>query len=1049
MNLSASNSSGSNLMPGTRLGAYEIMQRLGGGGMGEVYRAKDTRLGREVAIKTISLNNTSRPDSILRFEQEARAASALNHPNIVTIYELGHANETHYIAMELVAGQTLRAMLASGPIAFGQAIAIAVQVANALAKAHEIGVIHRDLKPDNLMVAPDGTAKVLDFGLAKLLAPQQASKSDSPTELTLESVVMGTVGYMSPEQATGSEVDFRTDQFSFGAVLYEMVTGQPAFRKDTHAETLAAILRDQPNGIGDQTLQVPVPCIWIIERCLAKDRAKRYHSTVDLARDLAAIRDHLVDMPARSAEPGPVNLPVQRTALIGRERELTALQEIFRRDDVRLVTLTGPGGTGKTRLALHAAREMAREFPGGVSFVPLSAVREPEMIASAIAQAVGIRPSGDRPLPEILKNHLAGAGQPLLLLLDNFEHLVSAAWVASDFLSIAPKLKLLVTSQAALHVYGEHEFPVLPLAVPDLKSIPALEVLAALPAIALFVERARAVKRDFGLTRENAETVATLCARLDGLPLAIELAAARIKMLAPSAMLTRLESSLRLLTGGARDLPSRQQTLRGTVEWSYSLLNPEEQILFRRFSVFTGGCTLEGVEAVCNTKGDLGMEVLDGMASMVDKSLIQQNEAQQIEAGEAEGRFTMLSAIREYAQERLSESGEESAVRRAHAAYHLVLAEEGAREAPTPEWLDRFELEHDNLRAALDHLIATEDADWGLRLGAAMFRFWESREHLSEGREKISRLLKLEGAGAHPKRRSHLLFAAAVLAGEQGDYSSARDLFQQSLSICTEQKDKPGVAVLLNAQAVFARDRGDLVTASSLFEQCAEIWKDCGEPADLARTLSNLANVMKLRGDFARAETLYSKCRELFQSANDATGVAWTLNYQGDVARIKGDSVAARALYEKALAEFRRLSDEWGVASVLFDLAGLHRESGEYSESNELYGTSIVMFHALGHKRGIARVLECLARTAATQSHSLQSLRLAGAAAMLRKKVGAPLSVHEGAIVQKAVETARQSISAATGMAAWLEGSEMSLEQAIYEALGYIADPKSGNVTSA
>ena len=342
--------------------------------------------------------------------------------------------------------------------------------------------------------------------------------------------------------------------------------------------------------------------------------------------------------------------------------------------------------------------------------------------------------------------------------------------------------------------------------------------------------------------------VAEICARLDGLPLAIELAAARIKLLSPSAMLSRLESRLNLLTGGARDLPTRQQTLRSTVDWSYGLLNPAEQTLFRRLSVFTGGCTLEGIEAVCDTKGDLGLDILDGMASMVDKSL-----AQQVEQVDAETRFVMLSTIREYALERLAESDDEAATRRAHAAYYLVLAEEGAEDVVDhPEWLDRFEIEHDNFRMALDYLIKTNDADWGLRLGAALFRFWETREHLREGRDAMARLLALEGSTARPKLRARLLFAAAVLATEQGDYVSSRPLYEESLNTCLELSDSRGVAVALNALAVNARDHGDLGQATILLERCVAIWKDLGDSADMARALSNLANVMKLQREYAR-----------------------------------------------------------------------------------------------------------------------------------------------------------------------------------------------------
>jgi len=1019
----------STLSPGSRFGSYEILQRLGAGGMGEVYRARDTRLERELAIKTLSQELCCHPEALSRFDREARSASALSHPNIVTIYELGQVNGTHYIAMELVQGETVRALLTSGPIPFRQAVALAAQVADGMAKAHEIGIVHRDLKPENLMVSGDGTAKVLDFGLAKLRRPGSADSSNSTTTITEHGTIMGTVGYMSPEQAIGNEVDFRSDQFSFGSVLYEMVTGSPAFRKKTHVETMAAILRDEPERLAAKMPQAPAPFVWIVERCLAKDPKQRYGSTRDLARDLAAVRDRLADLPAREAEVRPNNLPVQRTAFIGREREEEGLRQLLSRADVRLVTLTGPGGIGKSRLALQVAGEVAAQFPGGVCFVALAAVSEPGLIASTIGQAVGVREGGNQSPQERLKEYVSSLDQPMLLLLDNFEHVLAAAPMIAQLLTQGPKLKAVVTSQAPLHVYGEHEFPVPPLALPDLKSTPPLDVLSQLPAVALFVERAKAVKHDFALTKENAATVAAICARLDGLPLALELAAARIKLLSPSAMLTRLESRLNLLTGGARDLPTRQQTLRGTVDWSYGLLNAAEQTLFRRLAVFTGGCTLEGVEAVCDTKGDLGLDVLDGMASMVDKSL-----AQQVEQADSETRFFNLSTLREYALERLAESNDEAATRRAHAAYYLVLAEEGAEDVVShPEWLERFEVEHDNFRTALDYLIKTGDAEWALRLGAALFPFWETREHLREGRDAIARLLALEGAATRPKLRARLLFAAAVLTSEQGDSAAARQLFEDSLETCVDLQDKRGVAVALNALALTARDHGELAHATLLFERCVAIWRELGVSADIARVLSNLAGVMKLQGAHAQASALYEECLSMFRKAGDGAGEAWTLNCLGDVAREKADFVAAHAFCEQSLAAFRQLRDGWGIASALLDLANLSCDQGNNDEARRLYGESIREFQDLGHKRGVARVLECLATNAAAQSKAEQALHLAGAAAALRQRLGAPLTLAEQPRLEKALEFARRTSSSAAGLTAWMEGWEMPLERAIQE----------------
>jgi predicted ATPase/DNA-binding winged helix-turn-helix (wHTH) protein len=738
--------------------------------------------------------------------------------------------------------------------------------------------------------------------------------------------------------------------------------------------------------------------------------------------------------PVKQVETRPTNLPVSRTGFVGREKEVAATKELLLRQDVRLLTVTGPGGIGKTRLAVEVASGLIERFPGGIHFVPLSPLSDPGLIASVIVQTLGIREAGGQSPLEILKKNLQDSFRaPMLFLLDNFEHLVQAAPTVAELLAMSPNLKILVTSRAALHVYGEHEFPVPPLALPDSRSMPSVEVLSQYPAVALFVQRAVAVKPDFALNRENAPAVSEICARLDGLPLAIELAAARVKVLSPSSMLTRLASRLQLLTGGSRDLPQRQQTLRAAMDWSYDLLNAAEQKLFRRLSVFVGGCNLEGVEAVCDTKGDLHLDLLDGMASMVDKSL-----AQQVEQAKGESRFVMLETIREYALEKLEASGEEALTKRAHAAYCLVLAEEAPTEqseAERVEWLERFALEHDNFRAGLEWLTETGDAEWGLRLGAALFRFWETREYLTEGRATLGRLLKLAGAAAPTKIRARTLFAAGVLAGEQGDYASADALVRESLAIARQLCDKQGVAVSLNALAVLTQDRGDIAVAHSLFEESLVVWRELGDLKAVARSLSNLANVVKMQGDYDRVRSLYAECFSIFRGLGDRTGVAWSLNHQGDVARDQGDTVAARTLYEQGLAIFRELGDRWGIAGTLADLGSLAREQRNYPRAHSLYRESIRIFQELDHKRGIARLLECFACSAAAQLEAGRSLRLAGAAAALRQNIGAPLTPAEQVKLEASLDPARHAMTNTAGVTAWLEGWALPVEKAIEEVL--------------
>jgi predicted ATPase len=1026
------------LSAGARFGAYEILSPLGKGGMGEVYRARDTRLGREVAIKVLPGEFSPTKQHLERFEREARAASALNHPNIVTIYELGREGSTHYIAMELVAGKTLREMLAAGPIPMRQIISIATQAADGLAKAHDAGIIHRDLKPENLMVvSQEGLVKILDFGVAKLARGEEECPegSTSATSTTGPGAFLGTLEYMSPEQAEGRPVDFRSDQFTFGVMLYEMATGRRLFRKRTARETLLAILREEPEPLAAVSSEAPAPLCWLVERCLEKEPEKRYSSTRELARELAAIRGGFLEVQpqtayaGRRAEARSSNLPVPRTAFVGREKEVSAAKELLQRAEVRLVTVTGPGGIGKTRLVVEVAREMAAQFPGGVYFVPLAGVTDAGLIASVVAQALGVRSAGGQAPLESLKEYLGRAlHAPLLLCLDNFEHLVPGAATLADLLGTTPNLKILVTSRAVLHLYGEHEVPVPPLALPDARSLPSAATMAQSAAVKLFVERAQAVKPDFQLTEENAAAVAEICTRLDGLPLAIEIAAARIKLLSPAAMQARLASRLQLLTGGARDLPARQQTLRGAIDWSYDLLDAAEQKLFRRASVFAGGCTLEAAEAVCDTKSDLGLDLLEGMASMVDKSLMQR-----VERG-GESRFVMLETIREYGLEKLAASREAALTRRAHAAYFLVLAEEGASEGSEAEragQLDHFEIEHDNFRAALAWAVEAGEAEWGLRLGAALFGFWESREYLAEGSDWLRKLLRLEGAKAPSKVRGRVLFSAGALASQQGDYASATTLMRQALEIARQLGDQQGVAVALNGLAVQSREQGDTAASRAFLEESLSVWRELGDAEGEARALSNLANAAKEQGDYARALSLCEECLSIFRRLGDQTGIAWSLSCHGDLAREQGDIGSAKSLYQQSLAAFRGLRDEWGVASSLADLGNLALDQEDYATAQRLYGESMSVFGELGHKRGIARLLDCFARAAAAQGQAERALRLAGAAAALRQSIGASLIPVEQAKLDQCLEQARRALSGTAASTAWLEGWALPPEKAI------------------
>jgi predicted ATPase/class 3 adenylate cyclase len=739
--------------------------------------------------------------------------------------------------------------------------------------------------------------------------------------------------------------------------------------------------------------------------------------------------------PLKTLENRPNNLPLQPTPLIGRERELGEVAKLLRRAEVLLVTLTGPGGTGKTRVGLQVASDLLDEFPDGVWYVELAALTDAALVAPMIAQTLAVSEVATKPILDTLKAYLRE--KKLLLVLDNFEQVMDARGAVAALVKAAPDVRVLVTSREKLNVYGEHEYAVPPLSLPDMKALPPLEKLTQYEAVELFIERARAAKADFEVNNDNAAAVAEICVRVDGLPLAIELAAARVKMLPPQALLARLSSSLsgpfKLLTGGARDLSARLQTLRGTIDWSYNLLSDEEKRFFARAAVFQGGRTLEALEAVCSLEplqagGNLHFDVLDGVQSLADKSLLRQRDGR-----DGEVRFWMLETIQEYAREKLEESGEAAPVRREHALYFMRLAEEVSPLLTGEgqlEGLEKLEEEYDNIRAALQwsretaaerdrKAGAVEAIRIGLRLGEAVGRFWHVRGYYTEGREQLRELL--EAAKAVPVSqeekgqaqaieisKARVLYWVGVLAYLQGDYASARSVTQDGLAIQQEWGDKQGMGNSLNGLGNVAFEEGDFTSARSLFEESLAIQREYGDKQDMTISLNNLGLVAKEQGDFVLARALYEEGLAIARERRDKRGIGYLLGNLGLMAQEQGEYASARGLYRECLVLFQEVGHKWAIAMALAGLGGVGVGSaGGAGEAGAIGDTTAL-------RRGAV---------------------LLGAAAALLQSMDAMLAAEDRRPYERAIELARAQLGKEAFEAAWQEGLAMSMEEAIRYAL--------------
>lgn len=1008
------------LLVGRQLGNYKIVSKIGAGGMGEVYLAEDLRLNRSVAIKTLPNLFSNHPSFLRRFENEAQSISALNHPNILTIYEIGEFDGVRFIATEYVAGETLRKRLQRKMLSLKEILEIAVQIASALSAAHEKGIIHRDIKPENVMLRKDGFIKVLDFGLAKLTEP--IGEDDNTLIQSMPGSVKGTVAYMSPEQARGLNVDNRTDIWSFGVLLYELLARRTPFSGKTATDLMISIIQIEPPALRNIAPDLPEELYFIVSKLLRKNAGERYQSIKDVLADLRYVKQRLdyegiqstlspefsktrieleqvkteiiqavssasdISISTVTTESlPPNNLSALLSPLIGRRAELEEIATLLRQSDVRLLTITGVGGTGKTRIAQAIAKKLLAEFSDGVYFIGLSAIENPELVVPIIAQTLGIREESGKSLKESLREYLRE--RRILIALDNFEQITEAVPQIGELLSGSVNLKILVTSRVRLHLSFEREFTLEPLEVP-LEGNPDLNELSEYASIQLFVERAQAVKSNFELTEENAQSVADICRRLDGLPLAIELAAVRVKLLAPQAILTRLSNSLKLLTGGARDLPERQQTMRAAIAWSYDLLDGEERKMLNRLAVFAGGFTLDAATAVANANEDLSFNLLDCVASLVDKSLLLQREQM-----DGEPRFRMLKVVREFAFEALQESGEADEIKRRHAEFYASLAETAEPElrgAKVGRWLEILEQEHNNLRSAMEWSLEN-CPEITLRIVGAIRSFWVRRGYLSEGDKWTREALEKNGKETDPKLRAKAYLGLGSFRRFQGDLATAEIFLEESLRLAHETGDKYWISV----------------------------------------ALGDLGLVKFMQEDLSLGKTLMEGSLTIARELNERRLISIRLNTLGEIARKQEDYEASRKYYEEALTIAKAESSKYLIPVYTFNLASAACLQEDYQTALLYALESLKVSEELEDKISVGDALNIFATLALKAGKLEQAGLLRGAAQSVHETTGFKLEEVDQEFIDRFMKEARDKIGNERFEAAFEKGRSMKLKEAI------------------
>ena len=823
-----------------QLGNYRLKHLLGRGAFADVYLGEHLYLSTPVAVKVLhsGLDSTRLAD----FLTEARHVSHLVHPHIIRVFDFGLESEVPFLVMDYAPNGNLRQKHSSGlTVPLLTTVTYVMALASALQYAHDQHLLHRDLKPENALLGPRHEVLLCDFGLALLTSDQE------PLQVKER---FGSLSYMAPELIRGQPVP-ASDQYSLAVMVYEWLCGHLPF------EGLSVHMSNQhlyidPPSLCDEHPDIPRAVEQVVLKGLSKEPAQRFVDVLSFARALeeasqAVLSPHVfatlpavlhseADVFTESTDTRYQNVPVPLTPLIGREREREALRELLLHPEVRVVTLTGIGGIGKTHLALSVGNEVQEAFAQEVCFVSLAKITDPEGVIPAITHALVLPEREDRNPAEHLKIFLRD--KHLLLILDSFEQVLLKAPLLADLLSSCPDLKILVTSRALLHIGGECEFTLQALEVPDMQHVPDLESLSQVASVSLFVQRTQNMLPEFQLTCENARDIAEICTRLEGVPLAIELAAAQGKLFPPKILLTRLEHPLEALTGRRKDAPAHQQTLLKTLRWNDALLSSDEQTLFQRFAVFVGGCSLQAVEALSKTLGSLGTSVLDGVLSLVDNNLLRYSAS-----SEGETRLSYLKMIRAYALKRLEECGELEQARDAHADYYLAYAEEAESVLAGDEqaaWQASLAREVGNLRAALEWLLERKKGEEALRLASALQRFWSLPGYLDEGRSFLKQALNLaeeSQVAVSATVRAKALYAAGWLAFKQEEPGNATPLLEESLRLFRSVGDKRGEASALTCLSTILHDRGEGGKATALLKAGVKLYREIGENGNLAESM--------------------------------------------------------------------------------------------------------------------------------------------------------------------------------------------------------------------